>query len=97
MVWRAWSISRSRKVSRVCLEVDSQQLCDSFADDLAGLLKPYRKVSHQHGCAVAIRFISDRARGDVILGEDWRIVPHDDLLQDLKNHYGPEKVQLKYG
>jgi hypothetical protein len=40
--------------------------------------------------------VNKLSQGDVILGDDWRVIPHDDLLQNLKEHYGSEKVHLQY-
>ena len=44
----------------------------------------------------AVKIVNKMSQGDVILGDDWRVIPHDDLLQNLKEHYGSEKVHLQY-
>lgn len=87
--------ARSRKASQLRLELNSNNLCDNFTDELAGLLRPYRP-NDLAGCRVAIKIINDISEGDVILGDEWRVIPHDDLIQNLKEHYGNEKVQLQY-
>ena len=86
---------RARKVSKLKLEIDTCNLCDGFVDELAGLLQPYRPRD-AGGCRVAVKIVNEVSQGDVILGDDWRVIPHDDLLQNLKEHYGSEKVHLQY-
>ncbi len=87
--------ARSRKASQLRLELSSRQLCDDFVEELAGMLQPF-KPRDLAGCPVAIKMIGDLSEGDIILGDDWRVVPHDDLIQNLKEHYGAEKVRLHY-
>ncbi|MFT7219934.1 MAG: DNA polymerase-3 subunit alpha [Candidatus Azotimanducaceae bacterium] len=88
--------ARTRKASQINVEVNSGRLMDGFIDELAGILKPFRPNSSV-GCPVAIKVVSEASQGDVILGDEWRVIPHDDLLQSLREHYGTEKVNLLYG
>jgi DNA polymerase-3 subunit alpha len=87
---------RASRANKLKLEVNSGSLCDGFIDELAGMLKPYRP-QNARGCAVAVKVVGGISTGDVILGDEWRVMPHDDLLQNLKEHYGSEKVRLYYG
>jgi DNA polymerase-3 subunit alpha len=87
--------ARIRRASKLRLELDSTNLCDGFVDELASLLKPFRPRDGL-GCPVAIKVMNEVSQGDVMLGEEWQVVPHDDLLHNLKEHYGAEKVRLQY-
>ena len=87
--------ARTRRASNLRLELKSCNLCEGFTDELAGMLRPYRPGGTD-GCVVAISITSTKSRGDVILGDEWRVIPHDDLLLALKEHYGSEKVRLQY-
>ncbi len=87
--------ARANKASNLCLELNSESLCDDFVDELAGFLKPFRQKGTT-GCPVAVNIIGSESSGNVILGDDWRISPHDDLLYSLREHYGSEKVHLLY-
>ena len=88
--------ARARQASNLRLELQSSHLCEGFVDELAGMLQPFRPKGFG-GCRVAINIKSHDSEGDVILGEEWRVVPHDDLIHNLKEHYGAEKVRLQYG
>ena len=87
--------ARSRRASNLYLELNSSHLCDGFADELSEFLKPYRQHDAP-GCPVAINIVNSVSSGNVILGDEWRIFPHDDLLYSLREHYGTEKVRLLY-
>ncbi|MCS5571410.1 MAG: OB-fold nucleic acid binding domain-containing protein, partial [Pseudomonadales bacterium] len=87
--------ARSRRASNLCLELNSSHLYDGFVDELAEFLKPYRQHDAA-GCPVAINIVNSASSGNVILGDEWRISPHDDLLHSLREHYGKEKVRLLY-
>jgi DNA polymerase-3 subunit alpha len=87
--------ARARKVSRLKVEIDTCNLCDGFIEELAEILQPFRPRDTV-GCPVAVKIVNKMSQGDVILGDDWRVIPHDDLLQNLKEHYGSEKVHLQY-
>ena len=86
---------RVRRSANLKVELNTSRLCDDFTEELAGILKPFRQGSTA-GCPVAIKVVSGQSQGDVILGDEWRVVPHDDLLQNLKEHFGAEKVHLHY-
>ncbi len=86
---------RARNVSKLQVEINTCNLCAGFVDELAGLLQPYLP-GDTTGCPVVVKIVNKVSQGDVILGDDWRVMPHDDLLQNLKEHYGSEKVHLQY-
>lgn len=86
---------RANRASSLNLEVSSRALCDDFVSELADLLKPWC-LQNAQGCQVSVKVVSELSEGRVILGDEWRIMPHDDLLQNLKEHYGTEKVRLQY-
>ena len=90
--------ARALNASNLKLELSSALLRDGFIDELAGILQPYRPGPNRgaSGCQVAVKVKSDLSQGDVILGDEWRVVPHDDLLQHLKEHRAIEHVSLQY-
>jgi len=87
--------ARARNVSKLNVEIDTSNLCDGFIDELAKILQPFRPRD-TIGCPVAVKIVNKMSQGDVILGDNWRVIPHDDLLQNLKEHYGSGKVHLQY-
>ena len=87
--------ARERSVKRLKVILDSTSLSHDFADELAGILSPFRREPGQ-GCPVHIAYSRTDAEADIALGENWRVLPDDDLLQNLRDHFGAEQVQLDY-
>ena len=48
------------------------------------------------GCQVVVHYQRSGARGCIMLGDDWLVLPTDDLIQRLRLEYGKEKVVLAY-
>ena len=72
--------------------------CDlsaNFTAELAELLTPYKGKFGQ-GCPVSVVYLHEEARAEVTLGDAWRVSPADDLIQNLKDRYGTERVVLDY-
>jgi DNA polymerase-3 subunit alpha len=72
--------------------------CDlsaNFTAELAELLTPYKGKFGQ-GCPVSVVYLHEEARAEVTLGDAWRVSPADDLIQNLKDRYGAERVVLDY-
>ena len=88
--------ARVSRAKNLKLELNSGNLCEGFVDELAGLLQPF-KPRGVGGCPVAVTVTNQVSEADVILGDEWRVIPHDDLLQKLRERYGPGKVRLHYG
>jgi DNA polymerase-3 subunit alpha len=45
---------------------------------------------------VALIYNQARNRARIRLGERWQVVPSDELLQELRDFVGNERVQLQY-
>ncbi len=66
-----------------------------FAHELEQILDPYSRPKDT-GCRFAVAYVSIDSKAEVILGDEWRVSPDDDLIQSLKDHYGPDQVHLDY-
>ncbi|MEX1236967.1 MAG: OB-fold nucleic acid binding domain-containing protein, partial [Pseudomonadales bacterium] len=89
------SEARQLSVKRLKLRLDGQCLGHDFVSELQEILIPYRESAGQ-GCPVYVNYQRLDAKGDIVLGDNWRVVPDDDLIQNLRDHYGTEMVQLDY-
>ncbi|GLU35235.1 DNA polymerase III subunit alpha [Trinickia caryophylli] len=49
-----------------------------------------------NGLAVQIAYCNDRARGEVRLGDAWRVRPSDDLLTALRSEFAASMVEIVY-
>ena len=84
--------ARARSARKLMLNVDHSNLPPDFVTELADMLTPYRG----NGCPVAVGYRRPDAMAEVVLGDEWRVLPEDDLLQNLRDRYGSEQVNLQY-
>ena len=61
-------------------------------DELLDLLKPYRGGA----CPILIEYRGRSAQGTLQLGETWRVVPGEELLNRLRERVGERGVRLRY-
>jgi DNA polymerase-3 subunit alpha len=47
-------------------------------------------------CPVVVIYRNQNTTCELALGEAWRVSPHDELLQSLAAHFGPEEVKVIY-
>jgi DNA polymerase III subunit alpha len=82
--------ARSAFAKRLELSVDAQQRIR--VAQLKELLSSYGG-----SCQVVINYRNHLGSAPLLLGENWRVSPHDDLLGDLRAKLGEGAVQLVYG
>jgi DNA polymerase-3 subunit alpha len=75
--------------------------CNGQADavKLRELLSPYcRNTGNEtrRGCAVKVEYHNSDARVEIMLGEQWRVELHDELLAGLKGWLSEENVKILY-
>ncbi|MFN3237058.1 MAG: DNA polymerase III subunit alpha [Pseudomonadales bacterium] len=87
--------ARATTLKKLKLCFEDKELSESFTSELAEILAPY-KGRFGEVCPVAIDYVTDRAAAEVTLGESWRVSPADELIQNLKDRYGAERVVLDF-
>ena len=82
--------ARSAFAKRLELSVDAQQRI---------LVAQLKELFSSYGgsCQVVINYRNHLGSAPLLLGEDWRVSPHDDLLGDLRAKLGETAVRLVYG
>jgi DNA polymerase-3 subunit alpha len=84
--------ARIRYVEALRIDWCGQELATPQVQHLASLLTPYRG----DGCDVVISVDSPQAKGDMRLGSQWKVMPDDELIHQLRATYGKQNVQLVY-
>ncbi len=87
--------ARARKLTSLGVDFSAQEISDDFVEVLSSILTPFCS-NDASGCPVAVKYSNNAAVGDIILGDEWRVSPSDELLQNLREHYGSERVHLHY-
>ncbi|WNO09884.1 DNA polymerase III subunit alpha [Teredinibacter sp. KSP-S5-2] len=84
--------ARQDKVRNVKLIWESESLPTDYSAQLRDVLAPYRDGR----CPIVITYQKSGVQGDVILGDDWKVHPSDELLVALRTMYGTEQVEYVY-
>ncbi|MCY0966077.1 DNA polymerase III subunit alpha [Parathalassolituus penaei] len=90
----AMEISQARLAfaSGIRIQLDGERMDERFCQRLGKLLVPM-----EGGCPVVIEYRNDSARCDIRLGDEWRVNPTDDQLQELRFEFGEKAVELVFG
>lgn len=83
--------ARLKYAQSLYIEVDAKKHEERLCDDLARVLK-----TRSDGCPVVLGFSNEVARCKLRLGDNWRIDPTDELLQELRYLYGENAVELVF-
>ncbi|MGB4811460.1 MAG: DNA polymerase III subunit alpha [Methylophilaceae bacterium] len=74
--------------------------CNGQADamKLKSLLAPYRKAvsETQRGCLVKVEYHNKSSQVELMLGNDWRVDLHDELIASLTEWLSRENVKILY-
>jgi DNA polymerase-3 subunit alpha len=84
--------ARQNYASELTIELRSDLLDEKMTDQLEKTLAGAGGGS----CPVSLIYRQPRNRARVRLGENWQVVPSDELLQELRDYLGAERVSLQY-
>ena len=70
----------------------SRPMTPAFLQQLTGILKIYQSGP----CPVVVIYRHAGYRAEFLLGDDWKIKPTDDLLNELQKYCGKDRVVLEY-
>lgn len=69
----------------------------SDAQRLASLLMPYRYAAEDvKRCPIKINYHNRDAQASIMLGQDWQVVLHDDLINNLQTWLSKDNVKILY-
>ena len=88
---RSLEEERSGHASRLMLDVQAEQLNDSFRKRLAELI---RRTPGE--CPVSLRYHQGPQSATLMLGERFRVQPSEDLLEELRRELGHNHVRLDF-
>ena len=89
---RSLEEARRSRVSEIRLEVNN----DRLDKGLRQLIKDALLTAGGGDCPVSIDYSQPQGTARVMLGEQWRVHPSDDLLERLRGTVGGEHVEIIY-
>ena len=84
--------ARERHANRLELKVDQAQFNNGFLSSLKDTLSPYSPGA----CKVALRYCRSDVESTIEFGQQWRVSPTDEVLQELAYLLGDKCVRLVY-
>jgi len=86
--------ARVRFAEKLVINCNEAQLKPRELKQLSDTLARFKPI--QQGVAVELAYSCDAARGRLRLGENWTVLPQDELIMALKEQFGNPAVQLEY-
>jgi len=86
-------MAREKFANRLEMTISTPQTSTELAQQLITTLTPYRQKGR---CSVLIAYTHQEAQVELILGEPWRIRIEPQLLQELTQIIGDDKVKVVY-
>ena len=88
-----FEIAREKYANRLEINIISDQTVDKqFAPKLVDILNIHRKGR----CLVSINYRYGETKVELVLGNDWRVKPNSELLEQLQELVGDEKIKVIY-
>lgn len=89
------SLTMLRAAAGIWLDLDGRQYQEGVGYQemltrLAAILREYKG----NGCHVNIHYRGACARADIVFGQDWSVLPSDELLAELSGLLGAQQVHL---
>ena len=89
---RSLVAARESSVSDLTIEISAETADEQFVEQLEKILAGFGGGS----CPVSLIYRQPRNSARIRLGARWQVVPSDELLQELRDVVGAEKVALQY-
>jgi len=86
--------ARVRFAEKLVINCDANRLKPRELKQLSETLARFKPL--QQGVVVELAYVCDAARGRLRLGENWTVLPQDELILALKEQFGNPAVQLEY-
>ncbi|KPK55969.1 MAG: DNA polymerase III subunit alpha [Thiotrichales bacterium SG8_50] len=84
--------ARARFGKRLVIQVDASKAGNGFVAALASTLGPFRE-GH---CPVELAYRGQGAKANLMLGDEWRVHPSDELLHRLGELAGRDNINVLY-
>lgn len=88
--------ARQESARGIQIVLSESSLEKSFISDLKKILQQQIDTTSKRSCAIRVRYTSSDAVTNIKMGEQWRVVPNEELLQELKHFCGESNVSVLY-
>lgn len=85
--------ARQERARGLRVVLDHAEMPPGFIKQMASLFEPHKL---EGGCPLLVEYHRSDAQAELVLGNEWRITPNDELIDDLRAILGIERVNLVY-
>lgn len=86
------SQARAALASKLVVDIDAELAQNGFVEELQKILES----ASRGRCLVHLNYENEAARGEIALGEEWKIDPSDHVLDSLLQMAGADSVHVIY-
>ncbi|TDJ66407.1 MAG: hypothetical protein E2O37_02640 [Proteobacteria bacterium] len=86
------SQARAALASKLIVDIDAELAQNGFVEELQKILES----ANRGRCLVHLNYENEAARGEIALGEEWKIDPSDHVLDSLLQMAGADSVHVIY-
>jgi len=83
---------RKKRIQNMSLALDQQNQTSELTQKIKDLIQPYSGGE----CPLHVRYQLNGYVGEIVLGENWKVEPNDDLIHGLKSLLGAQSVSLNF-
>ena len=87
---------RQKRANSIQLQLNADVITKTLASDLRKILLPFCNVDMCQHIPVQFQLDYPYATAELYLGQQWKVVPLDDLLAKLRDYFGKESIQVEY-
>ncbi|OTG94734.1 DNA polymerase III subunit alpha [Acinetobacter sp. ANC 3832] len=87
---------RQKRANSIKLQLNADVITKTLASDLRKILLPFCNVDMCQHIPVQFQLDYPYATAELHLGQQWKVVPLDDLLAKLRDYFGKEAIQVEY-
>jgi len=84
--------AREHFAKRMIIQLTPERAKNGYVQHLKQALSPYKEGK----CPIIIRYATEQAQARLRLGDEWKIKPTDNLLQQLNQLSGEQSVLVEY-
>ena len=94
-----YDITQARETFSRCLEIniDKQRVNGNWSDTgITGQLTDVLQTYREGQCPVSIQYVSGTEQTRMVLGDEWKVQPSDELLNRLQGLFTEDQVRMVY-
>ena len=87
---------RQKRANNINIRLNAEIISKSLASDIQKIILPYCNVDMCQHIPMQIQLDYAYATAELHLGQQWKVVPLDELLAKLRDYFGKESIHIEY-